>query len=119
MTDEYQGQGHDRIWFPDDPVCVHGTALDVHCCNCHSGFLFDIQACYCTTPPRCGWWNRWLHRRRREADVLYLLPAFQLAALQAGHDLVAAESYVDRAFELHKTLPGEEHWRCACSQNWE
>lgn len=24
-----------------DEVCEHGTALDVHCCNCHSGFLFD------------------------------------------------------------------------------
>lgn len=25
-----------------DPVCKHGTALDVHCCNCHSGFIFDM-----------------------------------------------------------------------------
>ncbi len=24
-----------------DAVCEHGTALDVHCCNCHSGFIFD------------------------------------------------------------------------------
>lgn len=24
-----------------DAVCQHGTALDVHCCNCHSGFIFD------------------------------------------------------------------------------
>lgn len=24
-----------------DEVCEHGTALDVHCCNCHSGFIFD------------------------------------------------------------------------------
>lgn len=22
-------------------VCEHGTALDVHCCNCHSGFIFE------------------------------------------------------------------------------
>lgn len=22
-------------------VCEHGTALDVHCCNCHSGYIFD------------------------------------------------------------------------------
>jgi hypothetical protein len=27
--------------------CEHGTALDVHCCNCHSGFLFDIDWCVC------------------------------------------------------------------------
>ena len=26
-----------------DAVCEHGTALDVHCCNCHSGFLFDVR----------------------------------------------------------------------------
>jgi len=24
-----------------DHVCKHGTALDVHCCHCHSGFIFD------------------------------------------------------------------------------
>jgi hypothetical protein len=33
---------------PDgDLVCEHGTASDVHCCNCHSGFLFDIETCVC------------------------------------------------------------------------
>jgi hypothetical protein len=31
----------------DDPVCEHGTALDVHCCGCHSGFLLDIESCTC------------------------------------------------------------------------
>lgn len=25
-----------------DAVCEHGTAMDVHCCNCHSGFIFDM-----------------------------------------------------------------------------
>jgi len=24
-----------------DYVCEHGTAVDVHCCGCHSGFLFE------------------------------------------------------------------------------
>lgn len=24
-----------------DHVCEHGTSVDVHCCNCHSGFLFE------------------------------------------------------------------------------
>jgi len=28
-------------------VCEHGTAVDVHCCNCHSGFLFDPESCIC------------------------------------------------------------------------
>jgi hypothetical protein len=32
---------------PDDVVCEHGTAMDVHCCGCHSGFLFDVQSCTC------------------------------------------------------------------------
>ena len=31
----------------DGPVCEHGTAVDVHCCNCHSGFLFDADSCVC------------------------------------------------------------------------
>lgn len=30
-----------------DACCVHGTAMDVHCCNCHSGFLFDAASCVC------------------------------------------------------------------------
>jgi hypothetical protein len=30
-----------------DVTCEHGTAMDVHCCNCHSGFLFDINSCVC------------------------------------------------------------------------
>ncbi len=30
-----------------DVVCQHGTAADVHCCNCHSGFLFDADSCVC------------------------------------------------------------------------
>lgn len=30
-----------------DYVCEHGTAMDVHCCNCHSGFLFDPDSCVC------------------------------------------------------------------------
>jgi hypothetical protein len=34
----------------DDPTCIHGTALDVHCCNCHGGFLFEGQTCTCTFP---------------------------------------------------------------------
>ena len=26
-----------------DVTCEHGTAMDVHCCNCHSGFIFDVN----------------------------------------------------------------------------
>lgn len=31
----------------EDPTCEHGRAWDVHCCGCHSGFLFDIASCTC------------------------------------------------------------------------
>jgi hypothetical protein len=37
-------------WHTDDVgdvVCEHGTAIDVHCCNCHGGFLFDHKECVC------------------------------------------------------------------------
>jgi hypothetical protein len=30
-----------------DEVCEHGTAMDVHCCGCHSGFLFSLEECTC------------------------------------------------------------------------
>ena len=26
-----------------DVVCEHGTAMDVHCCHCHTGFIFDTN----------------------------------------------------------------------------
>ncbi len=32
-----------------DWVCSHGTAMDVHCCNCHSGFQFNEEHCHCTS----------------------------------------------------------------------
>jgi hypothetical protein len=44
LKDELIAMGH-RL--AKDVVCEHGTAMDVHCCNCHSGFLFDLTACSC------------------------------------------------------------------------
>lgn len=35
----------------EDVTCEHGVAMDVHCCGCHSGFLFDRQKCTCLNPP--------------------------------------------------------------------
>lgn len=32
-----------RLAEKPDVVCMHGTAMDVHCCNCHSGFIFDAH----------------------------------------------------------------------------
>ncbi len=42
MTEPHQDAAGD--W-----VCEHGTAMDVHCCNCHSGFQFNQDACRCTS----------------------------------------------------------------------
>jgi hypothetical protein len=39
-----------RINEVGDAVCEHGTAMDVHCCNCHSGFIFDMDH-ECPPPP--------------------------------------------------------------------
>lgn len=35
-----------------EPACVHGIAMDVHCCNCHSGFLFFPEQCVCGENPQ-------------------------------------------------------------------
>ncbi len=35
-------------------VCQHGTEIDVHCCGCHSGFLFFPENCRCLTDPPDG-----------------------------------------------------------------
>lgn len=34
-----------------EPTCKHGAAWDVHCCGCHSGFLFDTSNCVCLNRP--------------------------------------------------------------------
>ena len=44
-----------------DWVCEHGKAVDIHCCNCHPGFLFDAESCVCATARRlcaCGCWEQ-------------------------------------------------------------
>lgn len=41
------GANHKCDRHRDDVTCEHGTAMDVHCCNCHSGFLFDSDSCTC------------------------------------------------------------------------
>lgn len=44
-------RAHTEIAWREEPggdvVCEHGTAIDVHCCNCHHGFLFDGDTCEC------------------------------------------------------------------------
>ena len=63
----------------------------------------------------CGWWNHWLHRRKREADVLFLLPSLRLSAELRASNEDDIERMVDAGFALHVSLPGQEHWRCACA----
>ncbi len=73
----------------------------------------------------CHWWNRWLHQRKREIDVIALLPELRFVAeRRAAMNHVpftedyfrAVERAIDAAFEMHKTLPGQEHWRCPCAE---
>lgn len=45
----FDATGHVMCRWKTDPVCEHGTAMDVHCCNCHGGFLFDSRSCVCKT----------------------------------------------------------------------
>jgi hypothetical protein len=66
----------------------------------------------------CNFIQRWWHRRLREIDVITLLPTFQLKVLQqieSGKKL-DLDSTVDKMFDLHKSLPGQEHWNCKCSR---
>lgn len=76
---------------------------------------------------RCGWWNRWWHRRKRYIDTLALLPALKLRAEQDVTVYTAyeplselasrwVEQRVDAAFALHRALPGNDHWQCACAR---
>lgn len=50
----------------DDVVCEHGTAMDVHCCNCHSGFIFDRDH-ECPEPAPPAEWFKVIHAIAVEA----------------------------------------------------
>lgn len=81
-------------------------------------------------PKNCPWWIRWYHRRLRGLDVLYLLPVIEAKVMRqllqwhtwqqsplivSDGDMGVFMKNVDAAFDLHKRLPGNEHWRCACA----
>ena len=72
----------------------------------------------------CYWWNRWWHRRKRVIDLQILEPAMRARVeeetdLFHARDTPAWRERVNRrlgfAWILHKSLPGNEHWRCQCS----
>jgi DNA-binding NarL/FixJ family response regulator len=50
----------------EDPVCEHGTALDVHCCGCHSGFLFEGMRCTCMTKVSTDVLGEWIRMVNEE-----------------------------------------------------
>ena len=71
----------------------------------------------------CYWWNRWWHRRLREADVMNLIPAIRLRAeMSAPYEPLTAEwtryveQKIDVIFTAAKQLPGQEHWHCECAK---
>lgn len=72
---------------------------------------------------RCGWWNRWLHRRKRTTDTAILRPVFMVMAMDklagmawqsSDHHAEAISREVEALFVYHAMLDGNEHWRCQC-----
>lgn len=62
----------------------------------------------------CGWWNRWLHRRRREYDRLFILaPVAGLAAARHGEG-PRADAETLMAWLMFIAQRGQEHWLCDC-----
>lgn len=70
-----------------DMVCEHGTALDVHCCNCHSGFLFDAESCVCEAPPKrdalLSALDAWADEEARQAKM-WMYQANHISAVLAA-----------------------------------
>mgnify|MGYP001561317358 CR=1 FL=1 len=56
---------------------------------------------------RCGWWNRWLHRRLRRIDREILLSMLMMRA--------ETTEKAEDAWALHLSMPGNEHWHCNCA----
>lgn len=56
----------------------------------------------------CPWWLRWLHARRRMADLEVLWPS-----------LVARADSLDAArvaWDVFLGQEGQKHWHCPCGQ---
>jgi len=79
----------------DSGVCKHGTALDVHCCNCHSGFLFDIDSCVCFNT----------HFTTQELRVLYQVLEHHYIPYenQEAHNVVNKIAKILKENELDRT----------------
>lgn len=75
---------------------------------------------------RCWWWRRTVHARLRQIDREVLFPILRQQATErvvSGNEFTAgtiAEFHAvvvlqQAAIDVHKSLPGQEHWRCACA----
>lgn len=67
---------------------------------------------------KCNIVLRWWHQRLRNYDTLMLLPSFQLVVMTKHPEAEPEkrDKLVDLMFEVHKLLPGNEHWICSCSE---
>ena len=75
----------------------------------------------------CPWPQRWLHARQRRADEQFVYESLLeracidavarlgLSRLSDASGTAFVRDRLDRAWTLHKALPGQEHWRCACA----
>lgn len=63
------------------------------------------------------WPFRWLHRRARRADIAVMWPQLVQAgyAKHAARGALYADAQIRRAWLLFTRQPGQEHWRCPCS----
>lgn len=73
-----------------DMVCEHGTAMDVHCCNCHSGFIFDVN--HVCEVSKTDWIRRYMQRFQ---DVAGLTEAQAFACATAEAFEVLADGFED------------------------
>jgi len=63
---------------------------------------------------RCGWYNRWWHRRLRAHDRAFMLmPLAGLSASKYGEGPRADRATL-AALRVFWQEPGQGHWSCAC-----
>lgn len=107
-----------------DWVCEHGTAMDVHCCNCHNGFIFDIEhecpaveeaALGAAVPPQDDLIADRNHAVARQAEM-----EVELAILRAEVAGAAVGARLKQNFEVtaHMTTTSSAHSaHCFCQHN--
>lgn len=97
-----------------DHVCEHGTAVDVHCCHCHSGFIFDFdhECMEETLIPRRARLDQFTPAEKAIYDAVQAIEAMAadvrltdaVVLLQAARDSVA--DFVDGIEQRRYVRPG-------------